>query len=196
MKAVVQHILTGIRVILAGPTLSPAIPCTLETFSTLRMKEHILRTAFQMYDAAGELPAPDQELLAAARAAMAHSYSPYSQFRVGAAVRLANGEILGGSNYENASYPMCICAEQSVLAAASSRFPGIAVTAIAVTVQNPRRVIDRPAAPCGACRQVICETEQKNGQTIRVILQGETGPAYVFATGGDLLPLAFGGGFL
>ena len=155
------------------------------------MKEHTLHTTFRLYDSDAELPAPDRELLALARASREHSYSPYSHFRVGAAVRLDNGEMLGGSNYENAAYPLCICAEQSVLAAVSSRFPGGKVTAIAVTVQNPNKVIDQPAAPCGACRQVICETEQKNRQPVRVILQGETGPVYVFEKGGDLLPLAF-----
>jgi len=160
------------------------------------MHEHSLKTTFRVYDAADELPPADQVLLAQAQEARASSYSPYSHFRVGAAVLLANGEILGSSNYENASYPMCICAEQSVLAAASSHFPGVPVLAIAVTVQNPKHKIDQPAAPCGACRQVIYETEQKNRQTIRVLMQGETGPVYVFEKGRDLLPLAFGGNFL
>lgn len=160
------------------------------------MKEHTLSTVFHIFESPEELPALERELLALARQSRAHSYSPYSNFKVGAAVRLSNGEMLGGSNYENASYPMCICAEQSVLAAAASRFPGEKITAIAVTVQNPKRVIEQPAAPCGACRQVICETEQKNGQTMQVIVQGETGPVYVFAKGGDLLPLGFDGGFL
>lgn len=160
------------------------------------MKEFNLSTVFYIYDPAEELPVPDRELLSLARQSLANSYSPYSNFKVGAAVRLGNGEMLGGSNYENASYPMCICAEQSVLAAAASRYPGEKVTAIAVTIKNPKKVIGQPAAPCGACRQVICETERKNGQTMRVILQGETGPVYVFDKGLDLLPLGFDGGFL
>lgn len=160
------------------------------------MKAHTLQTAFLVYDAPDELPPAEKDLLALARLSMAHSYSPYSHFKVGAAVLMANGETLGGSNYENASYPMCICAEQSVLAAAASRFPHVPVVAIAVTVHNPRQLIGQPAAPCGACRQVICETEQKNKQTMRVILQGETGPVYLFERGTDLLPLAFDGNFL
>ena len=160
------------------------------------MKEHTLHTVFRIYASPEELPTPDRELLALARQSLAHSYSPYSNFKVGAAVRLSNGEMLGGSNYENASYPMCICAEQSVLAAAASRYPAEKVTAIAVTIRNPKKVIEQPAAPCGACRQVICETERKNAQTMRVIIQGETGPVYVFDKGGDLLPLGFEGGYL
>lgn len=160
------------------------------------MKEHTLSTVFRMYESPEELPDSDRELLGVARQSLLNSYSPYSNFKVGAAVRFSNGEMLGGSNYENASYPMCICAEQSVLAAAASRYPEEKVMAIAVTIRNPRKVIGQPAAPCGACRQVICETERKNGQTMRVILQGETGPVYVFDKGLDLLPLGFDGGFL
>ncbi len=159
------------------------------------MKAHTLQTTFRVYDTPDELPPADRNLLALARQSLTHSYSPYSNFKVGAAVLLANGEMLGGSNYENAAYPLCICAEQSVLASVASRFPGEPVVAIAVTVRNPNRLIDQPAAPCGACRQVICETEQKNNREIRVILQGEAGPVYVFEKGTDLLPLAFGGDF-
>lgn len=160
------------------------------------MKEYTLSTVFCIFDSSEELVAADRELLNLARQSLANSYSPYSNFKVGAAVRLDNGATLGGSNYENASYPMCICAEQSVLAAAASRYPGEKVIAIAVTVKNPKKEIGQPAAPCGACRQVICETERKNGQAMRIIIQGETGPVYVFDKGGDLLPLGFDGGFL
>lgn len=160
------------------------------------MLTHTLHTTFTAYESPDELPADDRELLALAARALEHSYSPYSNFRVGAAVRLANGETLGGANYENASYPMCICAEQAVLAAAASRFPGEKIVAIAITVRNPKRPVAQPAAPCRACRQVICETEQKNKQTMRLVLRGETGPVFIFEKGGDLLPLAFGGEFL
>lgn len=160
------------------------------------MKALTVQTCFSRYDTPEELPAYERELLELARQALTHSYSPYSNFRVGAAIRLTNGETMGGSNYENAAYPMCICAEQSVLAAAASRFPGEKVVAIAVTIHNPHKRIEQPAAPCGACRQVICETEQRNGQTMQVIVQGEVGPVFVFAKGGDLLPFAFGGSFL
>jgi len=160
------------------------------------MQTHTLQIAYQIYPSPEALPDADRTLLEQARRALENSYSPYSHFKVGAAVRFANGEILGGANYENAAYPMCICAEQAVLAAAASRFPGEPVVAIAITVQNPHKPVAAPAAPCGACRQVICETEQKNKRPIRVILQGETGPVFVFEKGSDLLPLSFGGDFL
>lgn len=160
------------------------------------MQTQTLQIAYQMYPALDALPESDRALLEHARRALENSYSPYSHFKVGAAVRFANGEMLGGTNYENAAYPMCICAEQAVLAAAASRFPGEPIVAIAITVQNPHKPVVEPAAPCGACRQVICETEQRTRQHIRVVLQGETGPVFVFEKGGDLLPLAFGGDFL
>jgi len=160
------------------------------------MQTHTIQIPYRAYPSADELSAEDRDLLAQARRALENSYSPYSQFKVGAAVLFANGEILGGANYENAAYPMCICAEQAVLAAAASRFPGEPIAAIAITVKNPHKPVSAPAAPCGACRQVICETEQRNRHSMRVILQGETGPVFVFEKGSDLLPLSFGGDFL
>ncbi len=143
-----------------------------------------------------QLDAADRALLEKAVAARAHAYTPYSHFQVGAAVLLANGESVGGSNYENASYPLCICAEQTVLTTAANLFPGVPVLAIAVTVRNPARPVDRPGPPCGACRQVICETEVRYNQPMRIILRGESGPVFVFSQGRDLLPLAFDQGYL
>ncbi len=160
------------------------------------MKEHRLQCRFEIYESMSELSAPEQALLEAARQALEFSYSPYSNFKVGVAARMANGEILQGSNYENAAYPLCICAEQSLLASAASRLPGVAVLTLAVVVKSANQVVTAPAAPCGGCRQVICETEQRNKQAIRLLLQGETGPVYAFKTGSDLMPLAFGGGYL
>lgn len=155
------------------------------------MKKLSINTDFEQYDSIEELTAHDREILLLAKKSLENSYSPYSNFKVGAAVLLENGERLGGSNYENASYPLCICAEQTVLTTASNLFPNVAPLAIAIAVRNPKQVIDRPGLPCGACRQVICETEIKNKQPMRVILQGETGPIYIFENGQDLLPLAF-----
>ncbi len=160
------------------------------------MKKQTIHTEFTCYDSLDELPESDRQLLLLAKKSLENSYSPYSNFKVGAAVLLRNGQLLGGSNYENASYPLCICAEQTVLTTAANMHPGVAPLALAVAVRNPKRVIDKPGLPCGGCRQVICETEVKNKQPIRVILQGETGPVFVFENGLDLLPLAFDKTFL
>jgi len=92
-------------------------------------------------------------LLEAARQAALHSYSPYSGFRVGAALRLTNGEIVTGTNVENVSYGLTICAERSALVRAVSQFgPEIRIEAVAVDHLN-----DAPSPPCGACRQVLAE---------------------------------------
>ncbi len=159
------------------------------------MKERVWKAAYQVYESADELPRPDHALLGLARQSLQHSYSPYSNFKVGAAVLLQNGKMVGGANQENASYPLCLCAERVALAAAASQFPGEAVVALAVTVFSQEHLIEKPAAPCGACRQVICETECKHKHDIRILLQGETGEVLVFTTGKDLLPFSFDGSY-
>jgi cytidine deaminase len=155
------------------------------------MRKQLFECPVTVFDTPEELEKDDRALLALARKTREDAYAPYSGFKVGAAALMENGEMLPGTNYENASYPLTICAEQAVLAAASSRFPGVPVRALAITVKNLKQVIAHPAAPCGACRQVIYETERKNDAAIRVILQGETGPVYLIERGRDLLPLAF-----
>ncbi len=161
----------------------------------MKRKLHI-ETTVEVYDRIEQLPANEQALLYAARAALPAAYAPYSGFRVSAALLLANGEVLTGTNYENAAYTMCLCAERVALGAAHAQFPGVSVQAIAITVANAQKTATQPAAPCGACRQVLCETEQRFEQTIRIILQGETGDIYVLQSGQDLLPLSFDGHFL
>jgi cytidine deaminase len=94
-----------------------------------------------------------ESLLKMAREAAEKSYSPYSGFRVGAALRLADGEIVTGTNVENVSYGLTICAERSALVQAVSRFgPGVRVKAAAVANLN-----DSASPPCGACRQLLVE---------------------------------------
>ncbi|MEL7021021.1 MAG: cytidine deaminase, partial [Bacteroidota bacterium] len=123
-------------------------------------------------------------------------HAPYSNFYVGAAVLLQNGQILNGANQENAAYPMCLCAERVALASAHAQHPDSPVVAIAITVKNPAQVINQPAAPCGACRQVICETEQRYQQSMQIVLRGETGEIFVFEGGKDLLPIGFDQSYL
>lgn len=133
----------------------------------------------------------DRELLNQARAALEHAYAPYSEFRVGAAARLADGTVVTGWNTENAAYPMCLCAEPAALAAAAHQRPGTPVVALAVTVRAPRQTVDRPATPCGSCRQQLAEHESRFGTPIRLVLRGQTGPVWVFAAASELLPFGF-----
>ena len=159
-------------------------------------RELIITTAVKVYDAPEMMAKEDQHLLAEAKAAMEDSYSPYSQFKVGAAILLDNGIILRGSNQENAAYSMCICAERVALSTADSQFQGVPVVAIAVTATSKNHALDKPISPCGACRQAIAESEYKHETTMKIIMQGETGEVYELASGKDLLPFGFDGSVL
>ncbi len=143
-----------------------------------------------------ELTLSDQKLLQAAHSAVAQSYSPYSNFKVGAALLTADGNTILGSNQENASYPLCLCAERTALAAASSIAPNIPIIAMAVTAKNPKIIISQPISPCGACRQVLCEAEQRGQTNLKIILQGEVGDIFIFESARDLLPFFFDATFL
>ena len=126
----------------------------------------------------------DGELVAAARAARERAYAPYSGFRVGAALRTDQGEVVAGANVENASYGLAICAERAAVAAAIAlghrRFE-----AIAVAGPGPD-----PVTPCGACRQVLREFPR--GVDLEVLCAGEAGERLLATTLGALLPDSFG----
>jgi cytidine deaminase len=143
-----------------------------------------------------KLPEESQRLLQAAKEALGKAYAPYSKFQVGAALLLDNGQIVSGANFENAAYPMCLCAERSAIAAAVSTFPGVGVQKIAITVKNPAQPITQPAAPCGACRQVMVEVEQHQNSDMQVLLQGESGTVYVLESAKLLLPFYFDSSYL
>ena len=160
------------------------------------MKEITISTKIKVYESAKELPVEYQNLLESARAARNQAYAPYSNFRVGAAALLDNGAVVQGANLENAAYSMCICAERTALGNAAMQHPGAAVRAIAVTVQSDKTAIAQPASPCGACRQVISETEDRQKKNMIVILQGSEGEVYWLDSGKALLPIGFHGGFL
>ncbi len=148
------------------------------------------------YNDAAELPVADQALLRLAHETLDDAYAPYSNFKVGAAVLLANGKTVVGTNQENAAYSMCMCAERTALAAASSVYPNVPPVAIAITAKAYQQVLQMPVTPCGACRQVIAETESRYRQAIRVIMQGEKGVIWKIASVKEILPLSFDAAFL
>ena len=154
------------------------------------MKELNLQINLKIYDYE-ELDAADRELLDNAREATRRSYAPYSRFSVGAAARLANGIVVAGSNQENAAYPSGLCAERTTLFYANSRYPDQPVETLAIAARNERGdFLDNPIPPCGACRQVMLETEKRFAQAMRVLLYGKRG-IYEVKSVGDLLPLSF-----
>lgn len=129
-----------------------------------------------------------EKLVKAARAAMSHAYAPYSRFAVGAAVRLTDGEIVTGANFENASYGLSLCAETVAIAAASARGRLTDVEAMAVVGGSGSAIV----TPCGRCRQILNEAEQVAGRPIRIYCATPDGGAVVEHSVADLLPFAFG----
>ncbi len=160
------------------------------------MRQSNLQIPIEIYDSLLEMSNLDQKLLQAAKAGLQNAYAPYSGFQVSAALLVENGALIVGANQENAAYPMCLCAERVALGAAHAQYPGLAIKTIAITVRHEQKPVARPAAPCGACRQVLCETEFRFGSPIEVILQGETGEILKFYSAKALLPLSFDGSFL
>jgi len=155
------------------------------------MKERKFEFSFEVYDSIDELSAEDQQLLTEARNVTEQAYAPYSNFRVGAAAKLENGNIVTGTNQENASYPVGICAERVLLSTVSSLYPDVPVTTMVVSYQSNKIKSDHPISPCGMCRQALQEFEARLNKPIRLILGGIEGKIYVIRSASQLLPLAF-----
>tara|TARA_B100000768_G_scaffold179505_1_gene197346 strand:- start:3435 stop:3908 length:474 start_codon:yes stop_codon:yes gene_type:complete len=138
---------------------------------------------------AKELSEEDQELLERAHEAALNAYAPYSDFRVGAAVRLESGEIVIGSNQENMAYPSGMCAERTAFFAAGSQYPKQRIESAAVVTDREMEVHD--FSPCGGCRQVMLESEIRNSAPIRFLMQPGTGEVIVSSNVSQFLPLTF-----
>lgn len=147
--------------------------------------------SYHEFSSIDELSKEDAWLLNEAREVTQQAYAPYSKFHVGAVAKLANGEIVAGSNQENASSPAGLCAERVVLASVSSVYPKIPIDTIAISYQGNGTVSDHPISPCGVCRQSLQEFEQRTNHPIRLILGGMEGKVYVISKSSMLLPLAF-----
>ncbi len=137
-----------------------------------------------------ELTDDQKQLLECAKEMTQSSYCPYSQFHVGAAVRLSGGIIVKGSNQENAAYPSGLCAERTTLFAANANYPDRPVEALAIACFTGGHFTAEPGSPCGSCRQVMIETEHRFNTPMQVLLYGEK-YIYVFKDANQLLPLGF-----
>lgn len=154
------------------------------------MKERMLHIALTYYSYE-ELSEADRRLVDTAREATYRSYAPYSRFSVGAAVRLADGTVVSGSNQENAASPSSLCAERTTLFYANSRFPDQAVDTLAIAARNEQgEFLEEPISPCGGCRQVMIEVERRFARPMRILLYGRQG-IYEVKSARDLLPLSF-----
>ena len=138
-----------------------------------------------------ELNEVEQKLVEAAKDATFRSYAPYSHFHVGAAVLLDNGEIIIGNNQENCAFPSGLCAERTTLFYANSRYPDVPVRILCIAARDTLgNFTKEPISPCGACRQVMLETEHRFGSPIQVMLYG-TGGTYFVNSARELLPIGF-----
>lgn len=155
------------------------------------MHEQKFEFSYKVYTDSSELPANLQELLQEAREVTEQAYAPYSHFKVGAVAKLANGEKVAGTNQENASFPVGLCAERVLLASVASIFPKVGINTIAISYNGEGHPNDHPIAPCGVCRQSLQEAETRSQQPIQLILSGTKGPVYVIDSASKLLPMAF-----
>ena len=137
-----------------------------------------------------ELEDSDQQVVRKALIATKNSYSPYSHFRVGAALRLADGMEIIGANQENAAYPVGLCAERTAIFAAQANYPEQPIVAIAITAANENGLVKNPVSPCGSCRQVMLEIEDRYKQPVKIMLYGTDG-VYIINSIKDIMPLYF-----
>ena len=157
------------------------------------MIEKQINITYKIAQSIVEFDTAHQKLIKSTIAFAAQAYAPYSNFRVSAALILENGELLKGTNVENASYPVSICAERTLVSHAVSNYPNIKIKTIAVYVD---KTMTTPLPPCGLCRHTLLEVEQRQQSPIQLLLIANENQIYIFEKCGDLLPLAFDGNFL
>lgn len=157
------------------------------------MQENKFEFSYKVYNSIDELPEEQQWLLSEAREVTEQAYAPYSHFQVAAVGKLANGEIVAGSNQENASFPVGLCAERVLLSAIIALHPGVPIDTVAISYNSEHISSDHPVAPCGICRQSLQEMEGRLHHPIRLILGGMEGEVFVIPKASSLLPFAFSG---
>jgi len=154
------------------------------------MSEKQINITFHEYSSLDELDKKDRELAEAAIDAMKGSYAPYSHFNVGAAVRVKGGKIVKGANQENAAFPSGLCAERTAMFSAGAQYPDKEMESLALAGGVMGKVTKTPATPCGACRQVMAQYQQKAGKPMSIIMVGSA-KIWKFDRVEDILPLIF-----
>lgn len=155
------------------------------------MKDIIITTQINVFEKIQELPADIQNLMNKAIEVRKKAYAPYSKFKVGAAILLDNGEIVIGSNQENAAYPSGLCAERVAIFHAGAVYPEATILKIAITAASDINKTITPIPPCGSCRQSIAEYEIRQNSPIEIYFMGETGAIHKSASLKNLLPFMF-----
>lgn len=169
---------------------NPADFLYLESLQIVKMEEKKIEITYREYSSVDELSAEDRNLIDEAIAAMSGSYAPYSHFNVGAAVRLSNGVVVRGANQENAAFPSGLCAERTAMFAAGASYPDKDMISIAIAGGVLGRLGEKPATPCGACRQVMAQYQAKSGRPMSVLMVS-TSRIWKFDRVDDILPLIF-----
>ena len=147
---------------------------------------------FQLYPNWESLQTIDKSVVNKAFEAMEKAYAPYSKFKVGAALLLEDGQIIQGNNQENIAYPSGLCAERVALFHAGAQFPGIVVDLICIVAKGDLMPISQLLSPCGACRQVMLESENRQNKPIRIILVNQDNRTMCIDSVQNLLPFGFG----
>ena len=160
------------------------------------MKTLTITSNLEVYDSYEELPKDVQDLMEQAIEARDKAYAPYSKFKVGAAVLLDNGQVIPGSNQENASYPSGLCAERTAIFYAGAMYPDAKFLKIALSAKSLNHRVISPIPPCGSCRQAIAEYEVKQESPIEIFFMGETGKVVKSPSLKELLPLIFDNSYL
>ncbi|TGD57000.1 cytidine deaminase [Flavobacterium humi] len=160
------------------------------------MKEVNINTQLFVFESLEELTPEVQNLMQKAIEVRKKAYAPYSKFRVGAALLLDNGEVVLGSNQENAAYPSGLCAERVAIFYAGANFPDAKIVKIAISATSDLNPNTTPIPPCGACRQSIAEYEFKQELPIEMFFMGESGAIYKSESLKNLLPFTFDKNFL
>ena len=155
------------------------------------MTSHEIKIAFDEYASLQELNKTDYALCVEAQNALKNSHSPYSKFRVGAALLLKSGKIIYGSNQENVAYPSGLCAERVALFYWGANHPDDPIEAMAVTAYADEFKLSKPITSCGSCLQVLAEYEKKQQQSIKIILFVADGPVWVIKGIENQLPFLF-----
>lgn len=154
--------------------------------------KQIHRIEYEVLDHWSELEKEEQELVREAILASKRAYAPYSKFQVGAALRLDDGSRVSGNNQENIAYPSGLCAERVALFYAGANYPGRTIRTLAVFAEGDLIEPDECISPCGACRQVMAESENRQDEPIRLLLAAQSGRTFVFDKVSDLLVFPFG----
>lgn len=160
------------------------------------MKKISITTDFEVYNSVEELATETKDLMNQAIAIRKTAYAPYSKFKVGTAILLDNGEIVIGSNQENAAYPSGLCAERVAIFHAGAIYPNAKILKIAISAASENTTTSAPIPPCGSCRQSIAEYEIRQNSPIEIYFMGEIGSIYKSDSLRNLLPLLFDKKFL